>query len=723
MRLPALSLVLCASWLTVVFTQKVSRSEQRTARSQLQTKSRMAATMQRLRREPPRDCSDAPNLDTKNTCKMIRHMDHIARRRAARQAAVGNSVVEDTRRNGAPTWQQPIPLAAGSRGQAAYHPYDCMTIICLCPFFRGTVRNGNCILSNGAPLQMAYRKEYRMMTDDERNRWHNALNVLKRNGEYDRLSAQHLSVGTGSGAHSGPGFLPWHREYLKRFEIALRLVDPAVAVPYWDSVMDWYLPDARDSILFSNMFAGESDYWGNVIQGPFAYWRTLEGRSTINRQLARKGRLFDEQQINNIVAQNAIEFTLAFTAPQWGCPYGNNYGAIEYTHSNIHLWIGGDMEPPSTSANEPIFFMHHSFVDYLWELWRQLKQPRWIREQSYAPDHWSCSNVQHFRNAIMRPFPYLVNADGLANGYTDQMYRYAPRATCSFQNPSCGSPYLFCDTRGFPHCVAKIKPGGSCQGFEMFNACYRGRCWFGRCQLAREIEALSQEGVNDGVEEETTVHSKRHHHLAEHHTDRAQSARRRKALSMPNVDVDFEHDFPIRRRRATFARGAKTLRVEGNSTKAIALKQKLQEVALVKKVKVKMAAPLFVDCYNRHECCESWESFGGCDAQPEYMSVYCQATCGLCTPAYNTTDACSDRHPHCKSFKKMGHCTNTHGKNFMMENCRAACGVCEKPRSATCKRGGKIISMPITKRLLQQIAGSDEPEVVRRLAVVRRRRV
>uniref|UniRef100_A0A1I7XJ43 ShKT domain-containing protein n=1 Tax=Heterorhabditis bacteriophora TaxID=37862 RepID=A0A1I7XJ43_HETBA len=339
-------------------------------------------------KEPPRDCSDAPNKDIKQTCLMIRKMDRETRRRIARQAFPNG--------RGGPNWLQPIRVLPNARGQFAYHPYDCMTLLCLCPFFNGRIMNGMCILRNGFPLQIAFRKEYRMMTDDERNRWHFALNVLKRNGEYDRLSRQHLDVGhfshfvyiifdvmnlfyyflflrsslfigkssfqvgIGSGAHSGPGFLPWHREYLKRFEIALRMVDPSVSIPYWDSVMDNYLPDPRDSIIFTNMFAGETDFFGNVVQGPFAFWPTLEGRRTILRQLGREGSLFNENQINNIVAQNTIESTLAFTAPQQGCPFPNNYGAIEYTHSNIHLWIGGDMKPPSTSANE-MSSLYHEF--------------------------------------------------------------------------------------------------------------------------------------------------------------------------------------------------------------------------------------------------------------------------------------------------------------------------------------------------------------------------
>lgn len=54
--------------------------------------------------------------------------------------------------------------------------------------------DNRCYLPNNEPLKMGYRKEYRMLTDNERQRFHYALNVLKQNGEYDRLSTQHLIV-------------------------------------------------------------------------------------------------------------------------------------------------------------------------------------------------------------------------------------------------------------------------------------------------------------------------------------------------------------------------------------------------------------------------------------------------------------------------------------------------------------------------------------------------
>ena len=51
-----------------------------------------------------------------------------------------------------------------------------------------------CVLPNGMLYRMAYRKEYRIMTDNERTRWHNAIIQMKRSGEYDRLSVMHRQV-------------------------------------------------------------------------------------------------------------------------------------------------------------------------------------------------------------------------------------------------------------------------------------------------------------------------------------------------------------------------------------------------------------------------------------------------------------------------------------------------------------------------------------------------
>ncbi|EPB79832.1 hypothetical protein ANCCEY_01043, partial [Ancylostoma ceylanicum] len=89
-----------------------------------------------------------------------------------------------------------------------------MDIACLCGFFGGT-GGANCVLRNGQRLGRAIRKEYRVMTDAERRRYHTAMWTIKGNGDYDELSRIHSSFSTSPGAHSGPAFLPWHREFIK----------------------------------------------------------------------------------------------------------------------------------------------------------------------------------------------------------------------------------------------------------------------------------------------------------------------------------------------------------------------------------------------------------------------------------------------------------------------------------------------------------------------------
>ncbi len=38
-------------------------------------------------------------------------------------------------------------------------------------------------------------------------------------------------------------------------------------------------------------------------------------------------------------------------------------------HNRVHLWVGGSMVP-MTSPNDPVFFLHHCFVDKVWADWQ-----------------------------------------------------------------------------------------------------------------------------------------------------------------------------------------------------------------------------------------------------------------------------------------------------------------------------------------------------------------
>uniref|UniRef100_A0A1I7Y3B1 Tyrosinase_Cu-bd domain-containing protein n=1 Tax=Steinernema glaseri TaxID=37863 RepID=A0A1I7Y3B1_9BILA len=110
-------------------------------------------------------------------------------------------------------------------------PFDkyahCMDIPCSCPYYDGWLRypatrhclfsrlgivvNGSCVLPSGKILGKALRKDFRMYTPDEKRKFEEALNTMKRSGLYNEIGKMHKY----GGVHSGPAFLPWHRELIK----------------------------------------------------------------------------------------------------------------------------------------------------------------------------------------------------------------------------------------------------------------------------------------------------------------------------------------------------------------------------------------------------------------------------------------------------------------------------------------------------------------------------
>ncbi|CAJ0949698.1 unnamed protein product, partial [Mesorhabditis belari] len=387
--------------------------------------------------------------------------------------------------------------------------HDCMNITCVCSELNSESIKGSECLYKGKRMEKLIRKEYRMMSDEERERFHSALNTMKKNGKFDEIAAIHAGFGNMGGAHSGPAFLPWHREYLKRLEFELRRVHPEVYLPYWDSTLDGHLPRPEDSAIFTTELFGTSI--GPVLDGPFANWKTMRGKPLL-RQVGKRqdAQPFMEDMVTFFLQQPANRF-LAFSASRQECPEATEFNSFEFLHALVHKWIGGDMFDPMTSGNDPVFFMHHSFVDLIWENWRTWRQDRTLREIEYPLDDGRCMSAKHFLKAPMIPFSSesgraTTNADGLSNLYTDELYEYAPQPTCRSVKEGCGSRFLFCDTSvGKPRCVAKIRLGGSCGRLAPGqDVCYNGRCVDGFCEWAEDLQT-STDDIEVSESEETST--------------------------------------------------------------------------------------------------------------------------------------------------------------------------------------------------------------------------
>ncbi len=78
---------------------------------------------------------------------------------------------------------------------------------------------------------MFVRKNYRSLTDVERDRFVQALHHVKSTGVVDQFAKIHHShFGNGSYTRSSH-FLPWHREMILRFERELQEFHPDVTLP------------------------------------------------------------------------------------------------------------------------------------------------------------------------------------------------------------------------------------------------------------------------------------------------------------------------------------------------------------------------------------------------------------------------------------------------------------------------------------------------------------
>ncbi|XP_052063467.1 tyrosinase-like protein 1 isoform X2 [Mytilus californianus] len=242
---------------------------------------------------------------------------------------------------------------------------------------------------------------------------------------YDIIAVIH----TGSTReHRGPAFFSWHRIYLLLYEAALQSVfGPDVTVPYWDSSLDEAMENRQArTILFSNKYFGTP--FGEVTEGLFANLPGVKIRRNIGATAA-------------LIPKNAIADVLTRTSHSQIVRRDQRRYYWEGYHDSVHRWVDGTMASGTLAAFDPIFWCHHAFVDYVWELFRE--------RISNAPGDYPLGFDEHPPEGQMRfnsyrnqPNPPITNREGYSNEYA-RLRRYAPAPSC--QNLCSNSQDLYCN--------------------------------------------------------------------------------------------------------------------------------------------------------------------------------------------------------------------------------------------------------------------------------------
>ncbi|KAJ7100707.1 tyrosinase [Mycena belliarum] len=265
----------------------------------------------------------------------------------------------------------------------------------------------------------AVRQEWRALTNSQKASYISAVQCLQRlpgttnlpgaRTRFDDFQAIHVLMS--EEIHLVGQFLPWHRRLLNVFETALREECAFHGViPYWDwsQDVDSGLPLARSPVFdavhgfggngadvpdyagqFGNLTLLSSAGWvapgaggGCVLDGPFAAYNLSVGPGTTPTNHCLQRALNDNisgflsgARVASVLRQPTFE---AFRVELEGAPVTTGMRL----HDGGHNAIGGEMGDRFSSPGDPIFYLHHAFLDKLWWQWAGLKFPSRLDEVS-----------------------------------------------------------------------------------------------------------------------------------------------------------------------------------------------------------------------------------------------------------------------------------------------------------------------------------------------------
>jgi tyrosinase len=154
-------------------------------------------------------------------------------------------------------------------------------------------------------------------------------------------------------------FLPWHRLYVMYFEQIIRTVSGKneFALPYWNY--------STQDQTFRGVIPPEFTKPNDPVFSSLYDQHRKEG---VNQGVSIEQVALDMGISNALNLDALLQQDYGFTSQ---AVQGFNQTLDFGLHGNIHVSVGDEtnMGSPATAAQDPIFWLHHSTIDWLWASW------------------------------------------------------------------------------------------------------------------------------------------------------------------------------------------------------------------------------------------------------------------------------------------------------------------------------------------------------------------
>ncbi|CEO98967.1 hypothetical protein PBRA_007081 [Plasmodiophora brassicae] len=221
------------------------------------------------------------------------------------------------------------------------------------PLWIGVVLTAIVAIADG---ELGPRKNLADLSPDELTRFRDAVRTLQQNGQWVAVAGDH-GVPHSFCPHGSKKFLPWHRRFIARLEIAL-----GVPLPYWD----WTTGPIPQALLDATYVDAQGNVQANpLLAGPKA------GDGMTKRDMNA------DFPFKSLADQEALTITRE--------SFEEMSAALEGAHNDVHGSVGGDMNTLDYSAFDPIFWLNHNNVDRIWWQWQLVNKFAMYPEEARGP--------------------------------------------------------------------------------------------------------------------------------------------------------------------------------------------------------------------------------------------------------------------------------------------------------------------------------------------------